>query len=165
MPKAQRMPFIEESKVEEDHAKLIDWLFEAEQSLSETEWRKRAPEDYKFYAGSQDTTEVIEILEEQHRPASVFNEVKPKVDMLVGLAAQTKFQPDVFPTGKEDEALAELAKGALFHYVKKTKFVRRGLDCFEHTVKSGRSLLYFYIDKENPFKPVIKCKICYLCIC
>jgi len=44
------------------------------------------------------------------------------------------------------------------HFRKKIKLARKELECFEHTVKGGRSLLHFYIDKSNPFKPEIKAK-------
>ena len=155
MPKAERMPFLNTSKLEDDHLKILDWLSDAESSTPETEWREEGPEDYKFYAGEQDSAEVIKLLQEQKRPITVFNEIKPKIDMLIGLAAQTRFQPDVVPVGTEDEALAQLVKGALFHYAKKTKLIRKEVECFEHSTKSGRSLLYFYVDKENPFKPKI----------
>lgn len=158
MPKAERMPFLETSKLDSDHLRLLDWLSDAEQSTPETEWREVGPEDYKFYAGDQDKEEVKRLLIEQKRPITVFNEIKPKIDMLIGLAAQTRFQPDVVPVGTEDQALAQVVKGALYHYAKKTKLVRKEVECFEHSTKSGRSLLYFFIDKENPFKPVIKVK-------
>ena len=158
MPKAERLPFIESANLEPDHLMLLDWLQDWESSTAETEWRKTAPEDYKFYAGDQDTTEVKQLLADQKRPTTTFNVVKPKVDMLVGLAAQTRFQPSVMPVGQEDEALAEIAKGALYHYSRKVKLVRKEVECFEHTTKSGRSLLYFYINNENPFKPEIKVK-------
>jgi hypothetical protein len=138
--------------------KVKDWLFTAERSTTETEWRETADEDYRFYAGDQDSTEVIETLRAQRRPITTHNECKPKVDMLVGLAAQTKYQPTIIPVGLEDEPLAELMNGVYKFYVKKIKLIRRLLECFEHTVKSGRSLLYFYIDKQNPFEPEIKTK-------
>ena len=158
MAKHDRMPFVNEANLDPDHRKLIEWLHEAENSTPETDWRSNAPEDYKFYAGDQDTTEVKEILQEQNRPLSTFNEILPKINMLTGLAAQSKFQPSVVPVGSEDEPLAEIVNGALFHYIKKTKFLKKNLDCFDHTVKSGRSLLYFYMDNENPFKPKICAK-------
>ena len=156
MPKAERMPFLNTKDLEKDHLMLLDWLNDAEQSTPETEWRTTGLEDYKYYAGDQDSDEVKKLLIDQKRPITVFNEIKPKIDMLVGLAAQTRFQPDVVPVGTEDEALAQLIKGTLYHYAKKTKLVRKEVECFEHSTKSGRSLLYFYIDKENPFKPKIK---------
>jgi hypothetical protein len=158
MPKAERMPFIESANLDKDHLQLLEWLQDAETSTPETEWRRVGSEDYKFYAGDQDTPEVKQLLIDQKRPITVFNEIKPKIDMLIGLAAQTKFQPTVFPTGEEDQALAELMQGCMHHFARKIKLVRKEVECFEHTTKSGRSLLYFYIDNENPFKPQIKCK-------
>lgn len=158
MPKAERLPFVDESDISPDHLMLIERLNDWENSTPETTFRNAAPIDYKFYAGKQDNAMVLAILAEQNRPASVFNEIKPKIDMLIGMAAQTKFQPDVVPTGKEDEPLAELMGGALAHYSKKSKFVNKCVDCFQHVVKVGRSMMYFYIDTQNPFKPVIKMK-------
>ena len=160
MPEAERMPFTEAEAQPEsvELTKLLDWLKDVEASIPETTWRPEAIEDYKFYAGDQDSAEVKATLEDQKRPITVYNEVKPKVDMLVGLAAQSRYEPTVFPVGVEDEPLAELANGALKHFAKKTKFTRVETEAFEHTVKSGRSLLYFYIDKQNPFEPEIKCK-------
>jgi hypothetical protein len=143
---------------DDELATVKEWLFDAEMSTTETFWRETAVEDYEFYAGQQDSQDTINKLIEQKRPTTVHNEIKPKVDMLVGLAAQTKHEPIIVPIGQEDEPLAELVGGAYKHYVKKTKLTRRLLECFEHTVKSGRSLIYFYINKENPFKPVIMTK-------
>ena len=90
----------------------------------------------------------------------MYNEVKPKIDMLYGTAAQNQYAPTLEPVGFEDEPLAELANGVLTHYRKRKgiQMAERELDCFDHTCKSGRSLLYFYIDKMNPFKPMIKTK-------
>ena len=158
MPLSLRIPFTDTESLDPELLQAISWLHDAENSTPETYHRDVAKDDYAFYAGEQDTAEVLEALKEQNRPASTYNEVKPKIDMLVGLAGQTRFDPDVNPTGKEDEALADLMKGTIMHYKKKTKLLRHESDCFEHTVKAGRSLLYFYIDKENPFKPKIKCK-------
>lgn len=158
MPKAERLPFIETANLEPDHLMLLDWLQDWENSTPETDWRITAPEDYKFYAGDQDTPEVKQFLIDQKRPITTFNVIKPKIDMLIGLAAQTRFQPTVMPVGQEDEALAEIAKAALFHFSRKTKLIRKEVECFEHSTKSGRSLLYFYVNNENPFKPEIKVK-------
>jgi hypothetical protein len=160
MPKAERMPFTEAEARDENKelVKLIDWLHDAENSTPETLYRTAAMEDYQFYAGDQDTAEVVALLTDQKRPITVYNEVKPKVDMLIGLAAQSRYEPTVFPVGQEDEVIAEIMNGALKHFAKKIKFTRAETECFEHTVKSGRSLLYFWIDRSNPFLPKIKCK-------
>jgi hypothetical protein len=115
-------------------------------------------EDYRFYAGKQDDDDALGALADLKRPASVYNEVKPKIDMLVGLAAKTKHEIVPIPVGMEDEPYTELISGTLKHYRKMLKLGRKELDCFEHMIKSGRSLLYYYIDDENPFKPKIAIK-------
>lgn len=158
MPQAERASFTEDRKISDDHAQLLEWMKQAEEATGQTKWAETSQEDYKFYAGDQDTDGVKELLEEQNRPVSVYNEVKPKIDMLIGMAAQSRFEPSVLPVGVEDEPLAELMGSTLKHYTNKTKKVDKEIECFEHTVKSGRSLLYFYIDKQNPFKPKIMCK-------
>ena len=154
---AERLPFTVAEETDE-LTKVKNWLFLAEKSTTETSWRLEANEDYRFYVGDQDTSEVLSTLRAQRRPTTVFNDIKPKVDMLVGLAAQSKYEPTIIPVGIEDEPLSELMNGVYKFYVKKIKLIRRLLECFEHGVKSGRSLIYFYIDKSNPFEPEIKTK-------
>lgn len=145
-----------ESKVDDDLTKLLKWLKDAEDSEPEKSYREDSMEDYKFYAGDQDTDEVLQELEDLKRPATVYNEIKPKVDMLIGMAAQAKNKASIVAVGPEDEPLVELMEGTLQHFQRQAKIVRKELECFEHTVKGGRSLLFFYIDKSNPFKPIIK---------
>ena len=71
----------------------------------------------------------------------VFNEVKPKIDMLVGMAAQSPTTAEAIPVGTEDDALAELINGTLLHYQRKLGITRKQNKCFEHVCKGGRSLL------------------------
>lgn len=139
----------------EEFYSLTDKIRKAEGSKAETVWRDESVEDYQYYAGDQDSPEVLEALEEQDRPATVFNEIKTRVDTLIGLAGQHKYSHKMNPVGPEDAALAELASNAIYHYRRKLKLADKELSCFEHTVKSGRSMLWFYVDMQNPFKPKI----------
>ena len=137
---------------------IIERINDCEQSLPETEWRKTATEDYRFYAGDQDTVEVKLKLQQQLRPDTTFNEIKPKVDMLVGIAAQSRTDGTVLPVGVEDEPLAELMNGVMKHYRKELKCKQKEQSCFSHVTKSGRSLMYYWVDRSNPFKPIPQCK-------
>ena len=137
---------------------LLLWLRDSENSISETTWRTDAMEDYRFYGGDQDYDWVKAKLEAQNRPATVYNEIKPKIDMLIGLAAQGRHDTTLMPVGGEDEALSELMSGVLKHYRKSLKLVRKELECFEHSTKSGRSLLHFWVNTMNPFEPKICCR-------
>lgn len=142
----------------EEHLKILEWFRNSVNSTSETLYRERSKEDYQFYAGDQDDEDTLEKLAAENRPNPVFNEVKPKIDMLIGLAAQTPNTAMVVPKTREDEALTELMNGTLKHYQKRLKTIRKNNKCFEHSCKGGRSLLWHWIDKSNPFKPQIKCK-------
>lgn len=138
--------------------KVIRWLFNAERSTPETIWRKEAMEDYRFYAGDQDPYEVKMNMTLLKRPNSTYNDIKQKIDMLVGLAAQTKHEPTVVPSGENGGPISQLMTSALKHFRKKMKMSRKELDAFEHKVKSGRSLLHFWVNTNNPFEPQIMCK-------
>lgn len=137
---------------------LMEWLRTAEASPSESDWRVDSKESYDFYAGKQDTDEVLSILADQNRPATVYNEVKSKIDMLIGLASQSRKVPMVFPVENNDSALAEIANGAFKHFRRTARVARNEVECFEHMAKSGRSLLHFYISGDDPYNPEIKSK-------
>lgn len=141
-----------------EHLQIMTWLSDSMNSIPETKFRETSKEDYQFYAGDQDDQDTLDKLEAEDRPNPVFNEVKPKIDMLVGLAAQTPNTTRAVPVSAADEALTELVNGALAHFRKKIKLPRRQHKCFEHTCKGGRSLLWYWIDKSNPYKPQIKAK-------
>ena len=122
------------------------------------EFRKVSAEDLEFYAGRQDTPEVLAALEAQKRPSEVYNEVKPKIDMLVGLSAQVRNDMQPMPHGAEDEPLTELMNGVLKHFQKKLEVRDREMEAFEYAAKAGRGLVELYVNTDNPFKPEIKFK-------
>ncbi|MEA2000166.1 MAG: hypothetical protein U9N61_12705 [Euryarchaeota archaeon] len=134
--------------------KALEWLGDCENSTPETQWRATSKEDYRFYAGRQDTTEVEMILAEQNRPTTTFNQVKPKIDMLIGIAAQARSDGKILNVGSEDAPLAEILDGTLRHFRRRMRMKQKEQEAFSHTVKSGRSLIYYWIDRSNPFKPV-----------
>lgn len=136
--------------------KLQEWLRTCESSIPESEWRTEMEEDYDFYAGSQDDQDTLDKLSAQKRPSTTYNEVKPKIDMLIGIGAQMKQAPALRPRGVEDEARTQLANGVLSYSRYETKLGRKEMECFEHQVKSGRSFLHFYLDDDNPFEPELK---------
>jgi hypothetical protein len=136
--------------------KVIGWLQQAEGADSESVWLTEAEEDYNYYAGDQDSNEILEKLAVAKRPALVYNQIKPKVDVVVGLAGQNRQLPSAFPVEHNDEAMVELANGAIKFFRRESGLADNEMTCFEHTVKSGRSLLHFYVSDENPYEPEIK---------
>jgi hypothetical protein len=136
--------------------KVQTWLRYAESSDGESKWLTEAEEDYNFYAGDQDSQEVLTKLALAKRPALVYNQIKPKVDVVIGIAGQNRQLPSAFPVEHNDEALVELANGVIKFYRRESSLANNEMTCFEHTVKSGRSLLHFYIAGDNPYEPEIK---------
>jgi hypothetical protein len=136
--------------------KVTDWLKQSEGSEAESQWLTESEEDYSYYAGDQDSQEVLIKLADAKRPALVYNEIKPKVDVVIGLAGQNRQLPSAFPVEHNDEALVELANGVIKFFRRESGFADNEMVCFEHTVKSGRSLLHFHVDDENPYEPHIK---------
>jgi hypothetical protein len=135
---------------------LNDWLTEAENSTSADLYRSCSMEDYRFYSGDQDSTEVRAALEALKRPVTTYNEVKPKIDMLVGLGAQMKQIPFPVPKERNDAALTEIMGGLFRHYRNKLNSGRVELSCFEHMIKGGLGYQHYWIDNSNPFKPALK---------
>src|SRR5574343_462800 len=125
--------------------KVTDWLKQSEGSEAESQWLTESEEDYSYYAGDQDSQEVLIKLADAKRPALVYNEIKPKVDVVIGLAGQNRQLPSAFPVEHNDEALVELANGVIKFFRRESGFADNEMVCFEHTVKSGRSWLHFYI--------------------
>jgi hypothetical protein len=136
--------------------KVQTWLRYAESSDGESKWLTEAEEDYNFYAGDQDSQEVLTKLALAKRPALVYNQIKPKVDVVIGIAGQNRQLPSAFPVEHNDEALVELANGVIKFYRRESSLANNEMTCFEHTVKSGRSLLHFYVAGDNPYEPEIK---------
>jgi hypothetical protein len=136
--------------------KVMSWLQQTEGADSETIWATESEEDYSYYAGDQDSREVLQKLADAKRPALVYNQIKPKVDVVVGLAGQNRQLPSAFPVEHNDEALVELANGVIKFFRRESGLADNEMTCFEHTTKSGRSLLHFYVSDENPYEPEIK---------
>lgn len=137
---------------------LQEWLKTCEGSITESNWRTEMEEDYDFYSGEQDDALTLEKLALQKRPSTTYNEVKPKIDMLIGIGAQMKQAPTLRPRGPEDEARTQMMNGVLSYSRYESKISRKEMECFEHQVKSGRAFLHFYLDDDNPFEPELKAK-------
>jgi hypothetical protein len=137
---------------------LNEWLQKCEGSIPETTWRDTSARDYKFYAGDQDEPLIKAKLAALNRPTTTYNQIKPKVDMLVGTGAQMRDLPAFMPVTAEDAPLTELVNGVVKHFRRILQMDDVENSCFEHMVKSGRSFLHFYIDNANPFEPKISIK-------
>lgn len=85
-------------------------LKESEQHLSK--WFDQAHEDFDFFAGNQWSTDDMQTLEEQGRPAIVFNRVVRTINAISGLELQNPQEVSFTPREEGDVTSSELLTGA-----------------------------------------------------
>ena len=155
----ENIAFGVDEKTRSNFEMFLKWIRNSENSTPETEYRKVSREDLEFYAGRQDTPEVLEELANQNRPNDTYNEIKPKIDMLCGLAAQVKTNFGATPVTLEDEAFVQIANAALKHFSNKAKKDDVETDAVSHVAKAGRCLIEILVNTDNPFEPKIQLKL------
>ena len=79
-------------------------------------WREEAQECYRFYAGRQWTDEELAALDEQMRPAIVFNRVAPLVDAVLGHEANNRAEIRFMPRTQGDAGVAEILTNASSYF-------------------------------------------------
>lgn len=81
--------------------------------MNSIEWRERWNEDRWFYHNIQRDDDEIKALEARGQPPTVYNEIKPVVDFLIGLEKQQRTDPRAFPRTPLHEQDAEAATDAM----------------------------------------------------
>jgi hypothetical protein len=95
-------------------AMLSQYVREFEESEDATrEAREKAERDRDYYDEKQWTAEEKAALEARGQPATVMNEIKPKVNTMMGLEKQTRKDPKAFPRNPDDEDSARAATDAV----------------------------------------------------
>jgi len=118
------------------------------------DFRIEQMKDHKFYDGDQWDEEDKTELKGRGQKATVFNQVKPTVDWVIGTEKRTRIDYQVLPRGKEDRPLAE-TKTKILKYVSdvnKEQFARSR--AFEDAVKSGVGWLEAGVKSDIEDEPV-----------
>ena len=90
--------------------KIVKNLKESRDHFSN--WRGEARESYDFFAGEQWDNDDVEKLEEEGRPAVVFNKVCRTINAVAGLELQNRQGVSYYPRGNEDSGVNDLLTGA-----------------------------------------------------
>lgn len=108
-------------------------------------------EDIEFALGQQWTEEEKQQLEDQNRPAMVFNKIKPMILLVAGHFLQNSARIQVQPEGGEDETFTEVADKLLDHIDKVSKLNFKLGYQFVGGIRAGRSSVEFHMDyNEDP---------------
>ena len=112
-------------------------------------WLREAQENYDFYAGHQWSDEDAAILEEQHRPATVFNLCARYINLICGFELQNRQEGRFFPREQGDVQVNELLTGT-------AEWVRDNCDAedeeseaFQDALISGLGWTETRVDYEN----------------
>lgn len=72
------------------------------------DWEKEAKHDYRFALGDQWTSEEIEELKKQGRPAMTFNRIRPIINIVSGYQRDNSARIKVNPEGGEDKVFSDV---------------------------------------------------------
>ena len=134
------------------YRRLNGW-YKRERQL-QGDFRIEQMKDHKFYDGDQWDEEDKAELKERGQKATVFNQIKPTVDWVIGTEKRTRIDYQVLPRGKEDRPLAE-TKTKILKYVSdvnKEQFHRSR--AFEDAVKSGVGWMEAGVKSDIEDEPV-----------
>jgi hypothetical protein len=134
------------------YRRLNGW-YKRERQL-QGDFRIEQMKDHKFYDGDQWEEDDRNELKQRGQKATVFNQIKPTCDWVIGTEKRTRIDYMVLPRGKEDRPLAE-TKTKILKYVSdvsKEQFHRSR--AFEDSVKSGLGWLEAGVKSDVEDEPV-----------
>lgn len=101
----------EDSDIDDDFVQMvIGWYNECRDHTST--WRNEARESYDFVAGNQWDSEDVAILQDQSRPAVVFNRVQRTLNAVTGTQIQNRQETRFFPRELGDTGVNEVLSAA-----------------------------------------------------
>ncbi len=120
---------------EELLTKLCQWFEHAEEVTADA--RAKSHRDREYYDNIQWTAEEKAELDKRGQAATIFNQVRRKVNFLLGYEAQTRADPKAFPRNPTDEQSAEAATDSLRYVQDSTNLPDKHSDVFENLVVEG----------------------------
>jgi len=148
----EKHPYDYDPKVLTRYRRLNGW-YKRERQL-QGDFRIEQMKDHKFYDGDQWEEDDKTELKDRGQKATVFNQIKPTCDWVIGTEKRTRIDYLVLPRGKEDRPLAE-TKTKILKYVSdinKEQFHRSR--AFEDSVKSGLGWLEAGVKSDIDDDPV-----------
>lgn len=114
-----------------------------------SQWRTEARESYEFDAGQQWSEEDIALLNEQERPAVVFNRGSVMVDAVCGLEVSSRQEITYFPREQGDAGLAELETAAAHWVIEQCHGEDEESEAFRDALISGIGVTEMKMDYES----------------
>lgn len=127
--------------------RLIAWI---KQDMTRVaKWRKEAREDFEFYSGSQWSDQDKRDLQEQKRPAMVFNRVAPLVNAVTGSEINNRREVRYIPREYGDAEANEVLTAAAEWFRDESGAEDEESDAFQDTVICGMGWTETRLDFED----------------
>ena len=129
-------------KIEDLLGKLESWFSDA--ATWDSDWRDNAESWYKYYHGTQWTSEEETELLDRGQAVTTYNHIAPSIDAIIGGERQNR--PEVKMRGRDlsDEALAEV-KTSLYDYIQYNTGSDDEIDKFvENASVAGRGWMHIF---------------------
>ncbi len=128
---------------------------------AQNDWTKAAKEDYKFALGEQWKQEDKDKLEEEGRPALVYNKIEPLLDLVSGYQRENSVRIRVNPEGGEDRNFSEVADRIVKAVDKWTKLNYKLDHAFDDGTTCGKGNLEMYITyDDDPIRGDLGFRLC-----
>jgi hypothetical protein len=136
-------------------SQAVDWFEEAEDSSRDARARSEKCRDY--YDHKQWTKTEEAGLTKRKQPVITRNRIKPKVDFLKGLEAQTRTDPKAYPRTPQHSDDADAATDAIRFVCDDNQFSRVRSDVFENLTVEGTGGAEVYVkERKNGLAICIK---------
>lgn len=118
------------------------------------DFRIEQMKDHKFYDGDQWEEDDAAELKKRGQKATVYNQIKPTCDWVIGTEKRTRIDYQVLPRGKEDRPLADTKTKILKYVSDVNKEAFHRSRAFEDMVKSGLGWLEAGVKSDIEDEPV-----------
>jgi len=104
-------------------------------------WKDAAEEDYRFALGAQWTTDELQKLKDQKRPAMTFNRIRALINLVSGYQRENSARIKISPEGGEDRTFSEVMDRLLKAIDKWSKLSYKLGYQFDEGLYCGKSFL------------------------
>ena len=129
---------------------LSQYVREFEESERAThEARILSQRDNDYYHEKQFTSSETKALNDRGQPAIVLNEIKPKVNTMMGLEKQTRKDPKAFPRNPDDEDAARAATDAIRYVCDNSRWDDKRSICAKELAVEGTCIAMVGVTKDG----------------
>jgi hypothetical protein len=134
------------------------WGFYYEGRDLSSKFRKEADRDCQYYDNEQWTEEEKQELDDRGQPATVFNRIKPTIDLILGTEAKARVDFHAAPRKNAGITDAQIATESLKYVMDQNEGEYLISSAFESEIKAGWQWIELS-KNDDPFKEIVKASL------